>query len=60
MNANGYQFSAREKFSSFDDLKAAITQFESNNFVQLWIRDARTIEAARKCSKESSNNNVTT
>ena len=41
-------FTSSESFSSFVLLKEAIKKYEDTNFVKLWIRDARTIEAARK------------
>lgn len=37
-----------ERFESFAELEARITRFCAANSVQLWKRDARTIEAAKK------------
>ena len=43
-----------KKFNSFDDLQGGdlernIKLFEEKNFVKFWKRQARTIEAAKKC-----------
>ncbi|KAH9372345.1 hypothetical protein HPB48_001598 [Haemaphysalis longicornis] len=35
-----------DRFRSFDELEARITQYSEENCVQLWKRDARTIAAA--------------
>nr|XP_047142077.1 uncharacterized protein LOC124816542 [Hydra vulgaris] len=41
-------FACKDIFLSFEDLKSTIKKYEDSHFVQLWIRDAKTIEAARK------------
>ncbi|XP_047145569.2 uncharacterized protein LOC124818598 [Hydra vulgaris] len=41
-------FTCKDVFLSFEDLKANIKKYEDANFVQLWMRDAKTINAARK------------
>ena len=37
-----------EKFGSFSELQTRITDYCNANFVQLWLREARTIAAAAK------------
>ena len=47
------KFCLREHFTSYDDLKEKMKKYEKENFVNVWIRDSRTIEAARvkkKCN----------
>ena len=41
-------FTIGEKFSDFSELKYKIADFEKANFVQLYIRRSRSIEAAAK------------
>lgn len=41
-------FNVGDKFSSFAELDEKISLYSSTNYVQLWKRDARTIEAAKK------------
>ena len=41
-------FSVGEMFSNYDDLSSKITRFERKNFVKLWKRDSRSVEAASK------------
>ena len=41
-------FTIGEKFSDFSELKDKIADFEKENFVQLYIRRSRSIEAAAK------------
>ncbi|XP_047146768.1 uncharacterized protein LOC124819321 [Hydra vulgaris] len=41
-------FTGKDVFLSFEDLKANIKKYEDANFVQLWMRDAKTTNAARK------------
>ncbi|XP_065645990.1 uncharacterized protein LOC136076621 isoform X3 [Hydra vulgaris] len=41
-------FSCSDSFASFAVLKEAIRKYEDTSFIKLWVRDARTIEAARK------------
>lgn len=41
-------FTVGERFGSFAELEERITRFSAANSVQLWKRDARTIEAAKK------------
>ena len=41
------KFCLREHFTSHDDLKEKMKKYEKENFVNVWIRDSRTIEAAR-------------
>ena len=41
-------FSVGETFSNYDDLSSKITRFERKNFVKLWKRDSRSVEAASK------------
>ena len=36
-----------EHFTSYDDLREKMKMYEEENFVNLWIKDSRTIEAAR-------------
>jgi len=42
------KFNVGDKFSTFDELQRKLTEFSNSNFVQLWVRDARTIAAANK------------
>lgn len=41
-------FRLGDQFSSFAELEEKITAYSSTHFVQLWKKDARTIEAAKK------------
>ena len=41
-------FKLGEKFYSFDELEAKLDLYKKEAFVELWRRDCRTIEAARK------------
>lgn len=41
-------FSIGERFSSYKDLEEKIKLYEVSNYCQLWKRDSRTVEAARK------------
>lgn len=41
-------FYGGETFSSYEDLHSKITMFEKKNFVKLWKRDSRSVEAACK------------
>ena len=41
------KFCLGEHFASYDDLRGKMKKYEEDNFVKLWIRDSRTIEAAR-------------
>ena len=36
-----------EHFTSYDDLKEKMKKYEEENFLNVWIRDLRKIEAAR-------------
>ena len=36
------------EFSTFQELELLITKYELANFVQVWKREARTINAAKK------------
>ncbi|KAH9363138.1 hypothetical protein HPB48_011894 [Haemaphysalis longicornis] len=41
-------FSVGDKFSSFAELEEKIDRYCSANYVKVWKRDARTIQAAKK------------
>ena len=41
------KFCLGEHFTSYDDLQEKLKQYEEENFVNVWIRDSHTIEAAR-------------
>ena len=41
------KFCLGEHFTSYDDLKEKMKKSEEENFVSLWIRDSRSIEAAK-------------
>ena len=41
------KFCLGEHFTSYDDLQEKLKQYEEENFVNVWIRDSRTTEAAR-------------
>jgi len=43
-----FEFNLLDKFSSFHDLSTKLTEYKQKNFVELWIRNAKTIEATRK------------
>jgi len=43
-----FEFNLLDQFISFHDLTTKLTQYKQKNFVELWIRDAKTIEATRK------------
>ena len=47
-------FCLGKHFTSYDDIKEKMKKYEEENFVNLWVRDSRTIEAAR-VKKKSSN-----
>ena len=36
-----------DHFTSYDDLKEKMKKYEEENFLNVWIRDSRKIEAAR-------------
>ena len=40
-------FCLGEHFTSYNDIKEKMKKYEEENFVNLWVRDSRTIEAAR-------------
>ena len=40
-------FCLGEHFTSYDDIKEKMRKYEKENFVNLWVRDSRAIEAAR-------------
>ena len=40
-------FCLGEHFTSYNDIKEKMKKYEEENFVNLWIRDSCTIEAAR-------------
>ena len=40
-------FCLGEHFTSYDDIKEKMKKCEKENFVNLWVRDSRAIEAAR-------------
>ena len=48
-------FCLGELFTFYDDIKEKMKKYEEENFVNLWVRDSRTIEAARVKKKLSSN-----
>ena len=48
-------FCLGKHFTSYDDIKEKMKKYEEENFVNLWVRDSRTIEAARVKKKLSSN-----
>ena len=41
-------FSVGDTFSTYDELKRTVAEYERSSFVQVWKRDARTIDAAKK------------
>ena len=41
------KFCLGEHCTSYDDLKEKMKKYEEENFLNVWIRDSRTIEAAR-------------
>ena len=41
------KFCVGDNFTSHDDLKEKMKKYEEENFVDVWITDSRTIEAAR-------------
>lgn len=41
-------FSVGDKFSTLAELEEKISRYSAANYVQLWKRDTRTIQAARK------------
>ena len=40
------KFCLGEHFTSYDDLKEKMKKYEKEHFVNIWMRDSRTIEAA--------------
>lgn len=51
-------FRLGDQFSSFAELEKKVTAYSSAHFVQLWKRDARTIEAAKKASRKDRQQDV--
>ena len=43
-------FSVGDTFSSFEEVEGKIKEYEKINYVQFWKCEARTIEAAKKCT----------
>ena len=41
------RFCLGEHFTSYNDIKEKMKKYEEENFVDLWVRDSHTIEAAR-------------
>ena len=41
------KFCLGELFNSYDDVKEKMKKYEEENLVNIWVRDSRTIEAAR-------------
>ena len=48
------KFCLGEHFTSYDDLKEKMKKYGEENFVNVWITDSRTIEAARVKKKYNS------
>lgn len=40
-------FDVGATFSSYEDLQAAVRQYEDDNYVQFWVNSSRTIAAAK-------------
>ena len=41
------KFCLGEQFTSYDNLKEKMKKYEEENFLNVWIRDSRKIEATR-------------
>ena len=41
------KFCLGEQFTSYDDLKEKTKKYDGENFLNVWLRDSRKIEAAR-------------
>lgn len=54
--ASDVTFRVGDRFTSFTELEAKIEAYSQAHFVQLWRRDARTIEAAKKRVGKIANN----
>ena len=48
VEAGGPVLKLGDKFSSYEQLNNKIKEYEKANFVQLWKRESRTINAAKK------------
>ena len=48
MDEDRATFTVGDRFSTFQKLRDKISEYEKSNFVQLWKREARTIDAAKK------------
>ncbi|XP_077506636.1 uncharacterized protein LOC144115891 [Amblyomma americanum] len=45
---NGISFNVGDTFASFSELEEKLSRYSTQNYIQLWKRDARTIAAAKK------------
>jgi hypothetical protein len=45
------------KFNSYEELKQSLTQFEKDNYIQLWKRDSRTIKCMKTRAPNKNFNN---
>ena len=52
-------FELSERFASFQDFIIKLEAFKESNFVELWIRNSRTVEAAQKRIKCTLNPSLT-
>ena len=48
MNEDRATLTVGYRFSTYQMLRDKISEYEKSNFVQLWKREARTIDAAKK------------
>ena len=51
-------FAVGDSFSSYDELMRKITQFETENYVAIWKRDSRSVEAAAKTLTKTINHEL--
>jgi len=47
-DVSNVSISVGDRFDTFDELAEKIQQYSDENYIQMWMRDARTIAAAAK------------
>ena len=56
--AERVSFVLGEAFFTFPALEEKLQLYQQQNFVQLWIRDSRTVSAAKKCLTRNVNDSL--
>ncbi len=47
-SSSAITFTVGETFRTFEEVEVKVKEYEKANFVQLWKREAKTIESAKK------------